>query len=110
MTTRPAPVDRATAPDVETVILDLCRVLIGDGERDRGLMSHMVNGGQHIETCQRGMWIQAGDSLRGGQPCSKRCLAVQAAISQAGRWLRAHEAPLAVQAAMFESERAVGVG
>lgn len=80
------------APDAETVVLELCRVLVGDGDKDRGLMTHMVNGAGHLEQCQIGMWIQAGDSLRGGQPCSARCLAVQAALRQAGLWLKAQEA------------------
>src|SRR6478609_1446297 len=68
----------------EEAILYLIFVLRGDGQTDHGLMSHMVNGEQHIERCQRGMWITPG--LR-GDPCSKRCLQVQDALDMATRWL-----------------------
>lgn len=82
----------------EIVILDLCRVLLGEPKRDKhgkrkdyGLMNHIVNGEQHIRSCQIGMYIEAGDSLRGGQPCSDRCQRVRDAIDMAEIWLKAHE-------------------
>lgn len=86
------PLDEA---DAEDIILAFCAVLLGDrgtDPKDRGLMSQIIAGRQHIERCQRGMWIQAGDSLRGGQPCSTRCLNAQVTLDAAARWLKAREA------------------
>lgn len=79
----------------EEAILMLLFVLIGDGAGDRGLMSHIVNGEQHIERCQRGMWITPG--LR-GDPCSTRCLQAQEARRVATAWLYAHR-PLSLSEA-----------
>lgn len=41
--------------DAETVILELCRVLLGNGSAgpDRGFMNLIINGEQHIPRCGR---------------------------------------------------------
>ena len=94
----PDPAIVGTALTAETVVLVLCRVLLGGGERDkhgklkdRGLMNHFVNGTRHLQSCQIGMYIEADDCMRGGQPCSDRCQRAHDAISMAGQGLKAHE-------------------
>ena len=74
----------------EEVILSLVAVLLGDrkyDKGDRGLMSHVVYGQQHIERCQRGMWLQQDSPRPGGDPCSPRCLRAQAALRIAAHHL-----------------------
>lgn len=102
----------AIAPDsTEDVVLRLLWVLKGDGGKDRGLMSHIVNGEQHIERCQRGMWITPG--LR-GDPCSARCQRAQDAIALAARWLyerrplQQDRVQAVRQADMFEQQGVAG--
>lgn len=98
MTAHPlARVSSGSSAGAEVVILELCRILLGDPKRDKhgkrrdyGLMHHIVNGEQHIRACQIGMYIEAGDSLRGGQPCSDRCQHAHDAIDLAGTWLKAY--------------------
>ena len=96
----------------EAVILDLCCVLLGGkgsplGTSDRGLLRRAVNGTRHLESCQIGMYVQAGDSMRGGQPCSDRCRLAREAASRGGQWLKAHEraieAPQSAQLALLEA-------
>lgn len=80
--------------DAEMVIMELCRVLLGNGPNgapDRGLMSHIVRGEQHIERCQAGMWLTPGGPRPDGDPCSARCMAAHAALKLAEQWLRANE-------------------
>lgn len=77
--------------NAETIVLTLCRTIIGDGRKDRGLMTQIKHGQQHIPTCQVGQYIAEGDSLRGGQPCSQRCQDAREALRAASRWLKAHE-------------------
>lgn len=88
----PAPAVAApTEGSAEEAILMLLYVLIGDGgNTDKGLMSHIVDGEQHIERCQRGMWITP--DLR-GDPCSTRCLRAQRAREVATAWLYAQRPP-----------------
>lgn len=86
---------RLTPPDAESVIAELVRVLLGRhpdlGKWDRGLMSLMIGGEQHVPKCPKGQYLVAGDSLRGGQPCSDRCVLAWAAIGLAAEWFRARE-------------------
>lgn len=98
MTARAEP---AVAPgSAAEVIVRLVWVLRGNGERDahgnlinRGLMSRIYRGEQHVPTCQKGYYAVAGDSQRGGQPCSDRCLSAQEALRLAAEWLYAHRPP-----------------
>lgn len=89
----------------EIVILELCRVLLGDPQ-DKGLMPRMVQGERHLKMCAIGQYLEAGDSLRGGQPCSDRCQRVHDAIDMAGIWLKAHEAETS-QPTLFDEQEAV---
>lgn len=82
-------VERGTS--AEDVVLALCAVLLGNGKSDKGLMTRMAYGGRHLKMCQIGMYIQEGDSQRGGQPCSDRCQRAHDAIALAADWLRANE-------------------
>lgn len=77
--------------EAEAAILALVGVLLGDGRKDLGLMARTIRGVRHVESCQIGMYIRDGDSLRGGQPCSARCADARAALSLAAGWLRARE-------------------
>lgn len=100
----------ACQEDAVEVIAGLLLVMIGDGKKDHGQMSHRTAGGWHLESCQRGMCIQAGDSLRGGQPCSKRCQTAQIAAEFAVAWLlanRTDERPQPEQRDLFHLEEAV---
>ena len=38
----------------------LMTVLAGDGKRDKGLMSRTVEGRQHVQTCNRGLYLYPG--------------------------------------------------
>lgn len=66
----------------------LMTVLAGDGRRDRGLLAKRHEGTVHLRECNVGMWLVAGDSLRGGQPCSQRCLAAHEALRLGEAFLR----------------------
>lgn len=65
----------------------LMTVLAGDGRKDRGLLAKRHEGTVHLRECNIGMWLVAGDSLRGGQPCSQRCRAAHEAMRLAGVFL-----------------------
>ena len=67
----------------------LMTVLAGDGRKDRGLLAKRHEGTVHLRECNIGMWLVAGDSLRGGQPCSQRCRAAHEAMRMAGVFLQA---------------------
>lgn len=66
----------------------LLTVLAGTTKRkDYGQMSRVVEGRRHLWSCNSGMWLQAGDSLRGGQPCSARCVQAAAALRLTERFM-----------------------
>lgn len=67
----------------------LMTVLAGDGRRDRGLLAKRHEGTVHLRECNVGMWLVAGDSLRGGQPCSQRCRAAHEALRLGAAFLLA---------------------
>jgi hypothetical protein len=85
--------DGAGVGDTELVMLGALYVLVGDGAKDRGLMTRIVAGEQHAPTCMRGLWVEMGDSLRGGQPCSERCLTAQMVVGWLRTWIWEHRAP-----------------
>ena len=66
----------------------LMTVLAGDGRKDRGLLAKRHEGTVHLRECNIGMWLVAGDSLRGGQPCSQRCRAAHEALRLGETFLR----------------------
>ena len=66
----------------------LMTVLAGDGRKDRGLLAKRHEGQAHLRECNIGMWLYAGDSLRGGQPCAKRCQAAHEALRLGGAFLQ----------------------
>lgn len=65
--------------------------LAGDPKRktDRGQLSRVIAGRRHLWSCNHGMWLQAGDSLRGGQPCSERCVQAHEALRLGAVFLQA---------------------
>jgi hypothetical protein len=95
-TARPIPLPPVESGEALTeaahVILRLCGVLLGNGSTDRGLMSHIVRGEQHIERCQIGMWVTPGGPRPEGDPCAARCQRAHAAIDQAEAWLKRYDA------------------
>lgn len=80
----------------EEAILMLLYALIGDGRKDHGLRTRVYRGTRHIPTCMVGYCVREGDSQRGGQPCSERCVEVQQAIDAATAWLYANRPPTQV--------------
>lgn len=77
--------------EAEVVILELCRVILGDGRKDRGLLTYRAKGRNHVPTCSRGMWLSPTSPRPDGDPCNARCDAVHEAINAAERWLIARE-------------------
>lgn len=66
----------------------LLTVVAGTTKRkDHGQMSRVVDGRRHLWSCNSGMWLQAGDSQRGGQPCAARCVQAAEAVRLAERFL-----------------------
>jgi hypothetical protein len=110
-TARPVPLppvgEGEALAEAAHVILRLCGVLLGNGSTDRGLMSHIVRGEQHIERCQVGMWVTPGGPRPEGDPCAARCQRAHAAIDQAEAWLQRYDAVTVQrheQAALFTEE------
>ena len=86
----------------------LMTVLAGDGRRDRGLLAKRHEGTAHLRECNVGMWLVAGDSLRGGQPCSQRCQAAHEALRLGAVFLQAlideyGDTPVTEQLRMLEA-------
>lgn len=66
----------------------LMTVLAGDGKRDKGLMSRIVEGRQHVQPCNRGLYLYPGSHATGGSPCSERCVQAHEALRLGERFLR----------------------
>lgn len=78
------------------VITALLTVLFGDRHkrpRDRGLMSHVVNGRQHTPGCPYGAFLRPTDRETNGSGCSDRCVAAWTAFALAVAYLDAHAEP-----------------
>ncbi len=80
-----------TLRDGLTAVGALMVALAGDPKRktDRGQLSRVIAGRRHLWSCNYGMWLQAGDSLRGGQPCSERCVQAHEALRLGAVFLQA---------------------
>lgn len=81
-------------PPAESVVLGLVGILLGDGRKNRGVMSLVAGGRQHVPTCQFGLYVTPESRLTNGEPCSARCQRAHAAITAAEDWLRSVEAPV----------------
>lgn len=89
------------------VVLDLVRVILGDGRTDHGLLTLVIDGRQHVPTCGYGQWLTPGGPRPEGDPCSARCVAVHAALDAAEAWLRSVETVPAQASLLDAIEEAV---
>lgn len=67
----------------------LMTVLAGDGRKDKGLMSRMVEGRQHVWSCNKGLYLYPGSHATGGSPCSQRCVQAHEALRLGAVFLQA---------------------